>query len=77
MPLFEFTCCDCETDFEELIFGDEKPTCPSCRTTHVEKRLSVPAPGRVATSLPVCQPEQIPQGGCGLPQCGQGACGME
>ncbi len=76
MPLFEFTCRTCGTDFEELIFGDERATCPNCQTKKVEKRLSVPAPGRVGASLPVCAPQPGPMG-CGRPQCGQGGCAME
>ncbi len=77
MPLFEFACAQCGTEFEELIFGDERASCPNCHAKKVEKRLSVPAPGRVAASLPICQPNHSPAGGCGLPQCGQGQCGME
>lgn len=75
MPLYEFQCKKCGREFEELIFGDEQANCPDCQATKVEKRLSVPAPGRVSASLPVCQPSG--GGMCGLPQCGGGMCGMD
>ncbi|MFN0019816.1 MAG: FmdB family zinc ribbon protein [Pirellulaceae bacterium] len=77
MPLYEYACKKCDKEFELLIRGSEQPECPTCHTTKLEKLLSVPA-GHAAgsKSLPMCGPP-MPQGGCGLPQCGMGACGME
>ena len=74
MPLYEYTCTSCESEFELLVRGGEKPRCPECDSPKLEKRLSVPAAHTAGSSreLPVCQP--TPAGGCGLPQCGMGGC---
>lgn len=77
MPIYEYTCDDCQADFELLIRGQEQPACPTCGGQKLEKQFSVPAAHTAASaSLPVCSPP-LPGGGCGLPQCGQGRCGME
>jgi putative FmdB family regulatory protein len=74
MPLYEYTCEKCDSDFELLIrSSSDQPACPACGTTKVVKQLSVPA-AHVAggNSLPICE---VPHGGgCGLPQCGTGGC---
>ena len=76
MPLYEYTCRDCDSQFELLIRGSEQPQCPECEGTRLEKLLSVPAAHAAGGhELPVCRP--MPSGGCGLPQCGQGGCMME
>lgn len=74
MPLYEYTCNHCDSDFELLVRGSEQPRCPECDSPKLEKRLSVPAAHTHGSSreLPVCQP--MPGGGCGLPQCGMGGC---
>ncbi len=46
MPLFGFECEDCQSDFEELLFGStdsEEINCPDCSSTKVHKKLSVVA----------------------------------
>jgi putative FmdB family regulatory protein len=76
MPLYEYACLQCDSQFELLIRGSETPHCPTCHSNHLEKLLSVPAahsPSKV--ELPLCQPRLA--GGCGLPQCGMGGCTME
>ncbi len=77
MPLYEYACKKCDKEFELLIRGSEQAECPTCHSTKLERLLSVPA-GHTAgsKSLPMCGPP-MPQGGCGLPQCGMGACGRE
>jgi putative FmdB family regulatory protein len=75
MPLYEYTCQKCHSDFELLIRGSEQPKCPDCGSAKLEKHFSVPAAHtRGSSSLPVCSPESA--GGCGLPQCGMGGCQM-
>lgn len=75
MPLYEYTCEKCHSDFELLIRGEEKPVCPDCGSNRLEKHFSVPAAHtRGASSLPVCEP--TPSAGCGRPQCGMGGCQM-
>lgn len=76
MPLYEYACRDCDSQFELLVRGSEMPHCPQCDGQHLEKLLSVPAAHAKGTAeLPVCEP-RMPRG-CGLPQCGQGGCAME
>ncbi|PQO26107.1 zinc ribbon domain-containing protein [Blastopirellula marina] len=75
MPLFEYTCEACQSQFELLVRGSEKPKCPECGSAKLEKAWSVPAAhtGGKSNQLPVCGP--MPSGGgCGLPQCGTGGC---
>lgn len=75
MPLYEYNCHDCSSEFELLVRGDEKPRCPECDSLKLEKLLSVPAAHMAGSrDLPTCRP--VPSGGCGLPQCGTGGCGM-
>jgi putative FmdB family regulatory protein len=40
MPIFEYHCMKCDKDFETLVFGDQKVTCPTCNGTNVKKFLS-------------------------------------
>ncbi len=40
MPIFEYHCMKCDNRFSELIFGDEKPTCPECGSRSAEKQFS-------------------------------------
>jgi putative FmdB family regulatory protein len=74
MPLYEYNCPKCDSEFELLIRSSrDTPACPTCGTKKIEKRLSVPAAHSANnSSLPVC--EAPPGGGCGLPQCGSGGC---
>jgi len=74
MPIFEYTCRACQSDCELLIRGGEKPVCPQCGSSKLDKHLSVVAAHVRGSSgsLPVCDP--APSGNCGLPQCGMGGC---
>ncbi len=77
MPIYEYTCDDCQVDFEILVRGGEQPECPTCGGTKLAKQFSVPAAHVAGSSqLPVCS-TPMPAAGCGLPQCGAGRCGME
>ena len=40
MPIYEYHCNDCGKNFELLVFGKEKPICPSCKTKKVVRLLS-------------------------------------
>ncbi|WP_028573538.1 FmdB family zinc ribbon protein [Desulfonatronovibrio hydrogenovorans] len=41
MPLHEFFCSKCATEFEELIFKEDDPvSCPDCGSSNVEKLIS-------------------------------------
>lgn len=52
MPLYEYVCQECRHPFEALVFGKEQAECPSCHTTKIERKMSVPARPKTETALP-------------------------
>jgi putative FmdB family regulatory protein len=73
MPIFEYLCKACEHEFEALVFGNEKASCPKCQSKKLAPKLSVFAvsakgAGAPATSVGAC-------GSCGDPR-GPGACSL-
>ncbi|HDS30379.1 MAG TPA: zinc ribbon domain-containing protein [Firmicutes bacterium] len=62
MPIYEFKCPKCGTEFEDLVAnrGDSAP-CPSCGCKKVERRISVPAPHQS-------------KGSANIPSCSDGTC---
>ena len=70
MPLYEYTCQECDHTFETLVQAGEEVECPECASARLERLLSVPGVPRVgasATPLPTaCAPN--------LPPCGPGCC---
>jgi putative FmdB family regulatory protein len=65
MPLFEYTCSDCEREFEAFVTADRAAECPSCHGANLLKQLSSPgmvgAPNGAARAR-----EAMPMsGGCG------------
>lgn len=41
MPMYEFACKECGTDFERLMKSTkDKPACPKCKSKKVERQLS-------------------------------------
>jgi putative FmdB family regulatory protein len=76
VPIYEYSCRGCKHEFELLIRGQEQPECPTCHSRDLEKQFSVPAAhSNSSKELPLCSPAPS-SGGCGLPQCGQGRCGI-
>lgn len=67
MPLYEYDCKKCGSEFELLVRMSDTPQCPDCKSEQLEKRFSVPA-GHSKTSLPMA-PEL-----CGRPACQRGGC---
>ena len=48
MPIFDYTCRACRHSFEYITQKGQEPVCPECKSTDVEKQLSmfkVGAPG--------------------------------
>lgn len=79
MPIFEYKCTDCETQYDVLHKGAENPDiviCPSCDSrSHVKKFSSFAAStGSGTVAAPSCE-----SGGCGVPSynsCAGGMCGL-
>ncbi|KAF1074259.1 zinc ribbon domain-containing protein [Halodesulfovibrio sp. MK-HDV] len=40
MPLYDYACEACGKEFEELVFGDDTPECPECKSPNTHKLLS-------------------------------------
>ena len=72
MPLYEYTCQDCEHAFETLVFNGEEVECPQCQGHRLDRQWSVPArPRGEGEALPMsCNPNLPPCGPsfCRLPQ---------
>jgi len=64
VPLYEYSCQDCQHAFETLVFDGDEVECPQCHSRQLERQWSVPArPQSGDTSLPLgCDPS--------LPPCG-------
>jgi len=73
MPIYEYTCRDCGSEFEILVRADEKPACPSCGREELTKKLSVPA-AHTASAQPACPAAE--SGTCGMNNCCGQRCGM-
>lgn len=76
MPIYEYTCPDCEKDFEELVFDpDEIPECPHCGGTNAQRIMSqVNTKGPVTVEIPDFQKALGDKYGKGGPG-GAGGCG--
>ncbi|NDV18854.1 zinc ribbon domain-containing protein [Pseudodesulfovibrio sp. JC047] len=63
MPIYEYTCQDCGTNFEELVFSqDAAVPCPNCGSEKTEKQLSVCA---IQTDGPSLNLDAVQDSGCG------------
>ncbi len=42
MPIYEYRCKSCKTEFERLVFAGDKPEiqCPECKGNDVQKKMS-------------------------------------
>jgi putative FmdB family regulatory protein len=41
MPIYEYTCLECDHDFETLVFrSTEKVCCPQCNKENLERKMS-------------------------------------
>jgi putative FmdB family regulatory protein len=75
MPLYEYACPKCKSEFELLIRSDETAECPGCGSKKLEKLLSVPAAHTAGSAdLPVCATDGPAP--CGAPQGCGGSCPM-
>ena len=42
MPIYEYRCISCATEFEALVRRGKTPVCPSCGKVELERRFSLP-----------------------------------
>ncbi len=74
MPIFEYACRSCGTEFETLVRASSPaPECPSCHGSELHKKLSGFAVGGAASAMAMAAAEAGPCGSCGHPG-GPGAC---
>ena len=69
MPIHEYTCHSCGHEFETLVRSAEQPSCASCGSTDLEKKLSAFATQGEKSAA--AEPGAC--GTCGNPR-GPGAC---
>ena len=43
MPIYEYTCKACNTQFEALVRKGETPACSACGSAEIERLISMPA----------------------------------
>jgi putative FmdB family regulatory protein len=72
MPIYEYACCECGHQFEWLVRGSEKPSCPACGRDNLTKKLSVPAAHVASPSANSCPVKES----CGVPNCCGKGCGI-
>lgn len=74
MPLYEYRCTECGTEYEELVKNSAQaaPACPKCTSTRTEKKMS--RFGNVSSSGDQsCA--YAPQGSCSSGSCSS-CCGI-
>lgn len=72
MPIYEYRCSSCGSEFEKLVRASDTPECPSCHGQELDKKLSV-----FATSSQQSAAKALPGpcGSCGHPG-GPGSCAL-
>ena len=72
MPMYEYLCDDCGTEFEKLVRNGDTPECPSCGEHHLKQQYSTfAAKASRADTLRPAAPAACPSGMCSNP----GMCG--
>jgi putative FmdB family regulatory protein len=76
MPIFEYVCKACNNRFETLVRASATVECPACKSTSLEKQLSVFAAGAKPQGSAASDMPMAPCGACGDPR-GPGACSID
>jgi len=74
MPIYEYVCRHCGHAFEVLVRGQEKPVCPACGHSKLDRQWSVPAAHSAGSSGAPCPARET--GACNVPRCGGNRCDM-
>jgi len=75
MPIYEYVCSACEHAFEALVYGSERPACPSCSSRELEKQFSTFGTRRGTAEPDAPLSGRGSCGTCGDPR-GPGACSL-
>jgi putative FmdB family regulatory protein len=67
MPIHEYACHACGHEFETLVRSSETPSCTSCGSTDLDKKLSVFATQSNASGSASAAAEPAACGTCGNP----------
>ena len=43
IPIYEYSCQDCDHHFEALVRGEQTPACPECQSSSLERQFSLPS----------------------------------
>jgi putative FmdB family regulatory protein len=76
MPLYEYTCEDCQERSELLIMGETEPVCPRCGSKRLHKEFSTFAAHGGDTRAAGAGAAHSHSPGCGCCMGPQGACGL-
>ena len=55
MPIFEYVCKKCNSEFETLVHNGQQVTCPSCESPELEKKFSAFAMVNSGPQVAPCQ----------------------
>ncbi|MFQ5840512.1 MAG: zinc ribbon domain-containing protein [Candidatus Methylomirabilales bacterium] len=66
MPIYEYRCPECGSNFEKFITGQVVVVCPSCQSANVQRTMSL-VRMKIGSAF-----RASGSGGCG---CGHGGCG--
>ncbi len=67
MPIYEYHCAHCGSDFEKLVTGQTTVACPACENPEVTRTMSLFGL-KIGTSF-------VPSAGGGCASCGPRGCG--
>ncbi|HEV8122958.1 MAG TPA: zinc ribbon domain-containing protein [Gemmatimonadales bacterium] len=70
MPIYEYRCAVCGHDFEMLVRNSDRPACPECDSTRLDRKFSVPARPGGGRSVDFGKLGPPGGGGCGGGNCG-------
>ncbi len=73
MPIYEFTCTECDYDFDLLVFPQDKieMKCPQCGSKDVVKKISA---ANHTMGVSTLRTADGGRGGVTTKQCGSGTC---
>ena len=67
MPIFEYACKDCGTQFEKLVRGGTAVACPTCGQDHLEQQYSTFAARAEGSATAEAAPMSCGGGMCQTP----------